>query len=87
MIYYAEENDYDASADFAYSVYEQYGMNIIPFMASETYIVQEGLDGFYLADLKIENDMWQPENIQTLEQYLVKKNPGRLTELKKMIEL
>lgn len=32
MIYYAEENDYDASDDFDYSVYEQYGMNIIPFM-------------------------------------------------------
>ena len=87
LIYNAEENDYDSSDDLEYSVYEQYGMNIIPFMESETYIVHEGLNGFYVADLKIENDMWQPENIQTLEQYLVKKNPGRLTELKKMIEL
>lgn len=87
LIYNAEENDYDSSDDLEYSVYEQYGMNIIPFMESETYIVHEGLSGFYVADLKIENDMWQPENIQTLEQYLVKKNPGRLTELKKMIEL
>ena len=56
-------------------------------MESETYIVHEGLNGFYVADLKIENDMWQPENIEKVEQYLVKKKPGRLTELKKMIEL
>lgn len=87
LIYNAEENDYDSSDDLDYSVYEQYGMNIIPFMDSETYIVHARLNGFYVADLKIENDMWQPDNIQTLEQYLVKKNPGRLTELKKMIEL
>ena len=81
LIFNPEENDYDASDDFEYSVYEQYGMNIIPFMNSATYIEHYNLTEFYVTDLKIEDDMEQLVNIQPLEEYLKKKNPERLQEL------
>ena len=87
LIYNPKENDYDASGDFAYSTYEQYGINIIPFMNSETCIEHYHLADCYVADLQVDGDTEQLVNIRTLEQYLEKKNPKRLQNLKEMIEL
>lgn len=81
------DDPYDASDDFSYGKMEQYGFDALsPLSFSKVYIEHEGVDKYYVVDMKVDGDTEQMVNIRTLEQFLLSKNPKLLAEIKSMIE-
>lgn len=84
------EDSYDASEDFKCEKMEQYASGISfmrVFRLSEPYIIDDGLDKFFVADLEVTETTEQMKNIRTLEEFLKDKAPERLAFFKEMIEL
>lgn len=82
------EDPYDSSEDFEYERLEFYGWrdSSKAFALSETYILEDGLEQFYVVDFEVTKDKEHMINIRTLEEFLEEKAPKRLKELKKLIE-
>ncbi len=80
-------NPYDASDDFDYVKYDQYGWHLhnSPFLYSREAIVHHGLDKFYVVDFKVTEESEQMYNIRTLEEFLKDKSPVFLKELQEDI--
>lgn len=83
------EDPYDASEDFEYEKYDQYGWHLdyFPFTYSRSTIVHFGLDKFYVVDLIVTENTEQMINIRTLKEFLKEKNPKYLNELQEEIVL
>ena len=84
------EDPYDASDDFKCEKMEQYGWGLgffHPFSMAENYIIEDGLDKYYVADLEVTEKTEQMVNIRTLAAFLQDKAPLHLAHLKKMIAL
>ena len=81
------EDPYDSSEDFEYEKYDQYGwhLHLFPFQYSKSMIVDNGLDGFYVADLIVDEKTEQMVNIRTLEEFLSEKDPKFLGRLRNLI--
>lgn len=81
------EDPYDSSDDFKYERLEQYGwkLSFQPFGASEEYILTEGFNKFYVADMEVDEKTEHMINIRTLEEFLKEKDPDRLRELKELM--
>ena len=54
---------------------------------AENYIIEDGLDKYYVADLEVTEKTEQMVNIRTLAAFLQDKAPLHLAHLKKMIAL
>ena len=74
---------YDASDDFDYVKYDQYGWHLhdFPFLYSREAIVQHGLEKFYVVDFKVTEKSEQMFHIRTLKEFLEIMSPDYLKEL------
>ncbi len=83
------EDPYDASEDFAYEKMEQYGWEFLPypFHLSEDYIITDGIDKYYVVDMKVDEGMEQMFNIRTLEAFLQERAPDFMSYLKEIMEI
>lgn len=83
------ENQYDCSDDFNYDRLESYGwgLSFKTFGVSENYIVNDGLDQYYVVDFDVTDKMEQMKNIRTLREFLEEKDPDRLETLLELIEI
>ena len=81
------EDPYDASDDFSYEKYDQYGwhLNIFPFAYSREVIVHRGLEKFYVVDFQVTETTEQMFHIRTLKEFLEEKSPEFLKELQEDI--
>lgn len=64
--------------DGKWEPYEQYGDHIIPFMYAQQYIINIGIENFFIADLRIDGDSAEEENVRTLAKFLHDTNPELL---------
>lgn len=64
--------------DGEWEPYEQYGEDIIPFMYAQQYIINIGIENFFIADLRIDGDSAEEENVRTLAKFLHDTNPELL---------
>lgn len=80
---------YDASDDFDYVKYDQYGWHLhdFPFLYSREAIVQHGLEKFYVVDFKVTEKSEQMFHIRTLKEFLEIMSPDYLKELQMDIAL
>lgn len=82
------EDPYDSTEDFGYEKFEQYGFQsgLGSFWMSTNYIVEDGIENYYVADFKVDAKTEQMINIRTLEEFLTEKDPKQLEYLKEQIE-
>ena len=83
------DDPYDASEDFQYEKYDQYAWKIPfgrGFGLSDAAIEEEGLEQFYVVDMKVDGQYEQMQNIKTLEEFLREKDPKRLEQLRELVE-
>ncbi len=83
------ENPYDSSDDFSYDRLESYGwgLSFKTFGTSENYIVNDGLDPYYVVDFDVDEKMERMKNIRTLCEFLEEKDPDQLETLLELIEI
>ena len=83
------QDPYDSTDDFEYERMESYGWGLYfrPFNASENYIIMDGIEQYYVADMKVEEKTEQMINIRTLEDFLNQHDPEYLQELKELIKM
>ena len=76
------EDPYDPSDNFEYSRLEQYGWYTFDvFAIARNYIIENGLDGYYVVDFDVTEDTEQMKNIRTLKEFLEVKEPEWLDDL------
>lgn len=81
------EDPYDSTEDFGYDKLEQYGWYLFDvFAMARNYIVEDGLDSYYVVDFDVTKDTEQIKNIRTLKAFLLDKEPEWLEELERDIE-
>lgn len=61
--------------DGEWESYEQYGEEVIPFMYAQEYIRDMGIENFFVADLRIDEDSEEEENVRSLAEFLHEVNP------------
>ena len=77
------DDPYDATEDFAYGKFEQYASGSInPFSLSRPYLERGMLNQFYVVDLEIDGDMEQIINIRSLLDFLQRRDPKLLCDLR-----
>lgn len=76
------DDPYDATEDFTYEKFEQYGQSVLcRFLMSRTYLEYENIEKFYVVDMEVDGDMEQMVNIRTLREFLENRNPELLDEI------
>ena len=83
------QDPYDSTEDFEYERMESYGwgLSFRPFSMSENYIIMDGIEQYYVADMKVDEKTEQMTNIRTLEEFLNQHDPKYLRQLKDLIEM
>lgn len=82
------EDPYDSSSDFEYSKLEQYGWYAFDvFQMARNYIIEDGLDSYYVVDFDVTKTTEQMKNIRTLKEFLSDKEPEWLAEIQSQLSL
>ena len=81
------EDPYDATEDFDYEKYEQYGQNPwFRFSWSLPMLEHEPMEWFYVVDMEVDGNYEQMVHIRPLRQFLIENNPRLLREIEEFRE-
>ncbi len=86
FVYNPETKDYDGETDIPVSKYMQFYDDMTPFYWVVPHLMETGLDGYYMSDIRVKDGGEEFYNIRPLRVWLAENAPKKLREVEENIK-